>query len=254
MFSLIRKRVTYTNAAMVVAIGFAMTGGAYAAGKYIITSTKQISPQVLKHLKGAKGPAGPMGPSGPTGPGGPAGPSGPVGPVGPAGKDGVNGANGASVTNKTVAIGEAACNQQGGAELKVGSGAPTFACNGTTGFTETLPSGKTEMGDWTLTVPVQDPSTKTSLSYSSISFVIPLKAEPKSAVFLKAGEGKTAECPGTAAEPKAEPGFLCVYTGLEKDVPTNITVSAGNAGARIGSNAGGEPGGVAFGVWAVTAE
>jgi hypothetical protein len=33
-----------------LALVFAMTGGAYAARKIIITSTKQISPKVLKKL------------------------------------------------------------------------------------------------------------------------------------------------------------------------------------------------------------
>ena len=47
MFSRIRKRLTYANVAMTMALVFAMTGGAYAAKKYVITSTKQIKPSVL---------------------------------------------------------------------------------------------------------------------------------------------------------------------------------------------------------------
>ena len=56
----IRKRVTYANVAMTLALVFAMSGGAYAS-KYLITSTKQISPKVLKTLKGAAGKTGPAG-------------------------------------------------------------------------------------------------------------------------------------------------------------------------------------------------
>jgi hypothetical protein len=58
-----------------------MTGGAVAAKKYLITSTKQISPAVLKKLKGKPGPAGP------------------AGLAGPAGKAGANGVNGTNGTN-----------------------------------------------------------------------------------------------------------------------------------------------------------
>lgn len=48
MFSRIRNRMIYANVAMTVALVFAMSGGAYAASRYMITSTKQISPKVLK--------------------------------------------------------------------------------------------------------------------------------------------------------------------------------------------------------------
>jgi hypothetical protein len=68
MFSAIRKRVTYTNVAMTVALVFAMSGGAYAAGKYLIVSTKQISPKVLKSLVGKTGKAGANGAPGAAGP------------------------------------------------------------------------------------------------------------------------------------------------------------------------------------------
>ena len=44
MFSRIRKRLTYANVVMTFVLVFAMTGGAYAASKYVITSTKQIKP------------------------------------------------------------------------------------------------------------------------------------------------------------------------------------------------------------------
>lgn len=38
----IRKHVSYANVAATVALVFAMTGGAYAAKRYVITSMKQI--------------------------------------------------------------------------------------------------------------------------------------------------------------------------------------------------------------------
>ena len=46
MFSRLRKRFTYANVAMTLALVFAMSGGAYAAFTSLITSTKQISPSV----------------------------------------------------------------------------------------------------------------------------------------------------------------------------------------------------------------
>ena len=60
-----------------VAIVLAMGGTGFAAKKYLITSTKQISPKVLAKLHGAKGARGL------------------TGPAGAAGAKGANGANGA---------------------------------------------------------------------------------------------------------------------------------------------------------------
>jgi hypothetical protein len=49
------------TAVAAVALFFAMGGTAIAAHHYLITSTKQIKPSVLKALKGNVGPAGPAG-------------------------------------------------------------------------------------------------------------------------------------------------------------------------------------------------
>ncbi len=59
-----------------------------AARHYLITSTSQIKPSVLKALQGAAGSVGPTGPAGSTGSVGPQGPAGTVGPVGPQGPAG----------------------------------------------------------------------------------------------------------------------------------------------------------------------
>jgi hypothetical protein len=107
-FRAIRERhFNATTVVAVIALVFAMTGGAWAAKHYLITSTTQISPKVLKALKGANGKAGPAGPAGPagaagagtagpSGPQGPGGPGGPAGPAGPEGKAGSKGATGAT--------------------------------------------------------------------------------------------------------------------------------------------------------------
>jgi hypothetical protein len=63
-----RRRLTYANVAATMALVLAMGGGAYAAKRYLIDSTSQISPKVLKKLHGARGPRGETGPLGPVGP------------------------------------------------------------------------------------------------------------------------------------------------------------------------------------------
>ncbi|MGN6371909.1 MAG: hypothetical protein ACTHM1_02825 [Solirubrobacteraceae bacterium] len=183
MVSRIRKRVTFAHVVATVALVFAMSGGALAANRYLITSTKQISPKVLHSLKGARGKQGPAGPSGPAGP---------AGPVGPAGLAGAKGATGAP-----------------GAQGPQGEPGPPGK-DGTTGFTETLPSKKTETGAWAAT------SSGAGILLAPISFSIPLQAglEATQVHFVDtvaSGSHSIPQCPGNAQEPVAEPGNLCVY-------------------------------------------
>jgi hypothetical protein len=225
MFSRIRKRFTYANVAMTLALVFAMSGGAYAASKYVINSTKQINPKVLKALKGANGKsgaAGLAGPAGATGPGGPGGPAGAKGETGAAGAPGTKGENGAP-----------------GAKGE----------NGTTGFTKTLPKGETEKGTWVVT-PVAITGTSNIFGHGPISFGIPLSSAP-TVIYLKEGEKETTECPGTVEEPKAKEGHLCVYTSVELGT-TYEGAEAFTAGALLAFKGliAGVP---VYGTWAVTA-
>jgi hypothetical protein len=229
MFSSVRRRLTYANVVVTFALVFAMSGGAYAASKYLITSTKQISPKVLKSLVGKTGKAGAPGPAGVVGP---AGSAGPAGPVGPAGKEGLAGKG------------------ETGPEGKAGATGPA----GPEGsFNTTLPSGKTLKGDWSIEVTLPGTGPEEGTAVSAVSFGIPLAAAPE-AVYVraqpeaketckaeKAGETKEEEeqreacehknseieavereieatktaCPGSVENPSARKGSLCVYSASE---------------------------------------
>ena len=195
MFQAIRSRLNATSLVAVLALVFAMTGGAYAANRYLISSTKQISPKVLKALKGNAGSGGAQGPAGPAGPAGPGGPAGAPG-AGAAGKEGPAGKEGKP---------------------------------GTTGFTETLPSGKTLMGEWSLSA--ANAPAKGAPTWMGASFGIPLAAAPVGHYLRVSGkepfynettakeeERESPECKGSPKEPKANPGSLCVYASQEEGV------------------------------------
>jgi hypothetical protein len=183
MFSRIRRRLTYANVAMTLALVFAMSGGAFAAGKYLITSTKQISPKVLASLKGAKGASGASGAAGPVGPAGPGGPQGPKGETGTAGTNGTNG--------------------EPGKEGKEGKEGPP----GVIQPGETLPAKATETGAWVISAGKEPEGLLVA-----ISFPIPLKQElTEQHVFYVEEGGNGTTCPGTSQEPKATAGNLCVY-------------------------------------------
>jgi hypothetical protein len=234
MFLRIRTRLSYANVAMTLALVFTMTGGAYAAKHYLITSTKQISPRVISALKGAAGPAGPEGKTGAPGS---------QGPQGPAGTNGVNGINGESVTIKPA-----------GKECKEGGTAVTVAgktehvCNGspwTAGGT--LPKGATERGQWAMS------GNGPTLVQTGISFTIPLSAAlPSSnAHFIGVEEGskeakeaaaiKNGECTGTYVEPGATSGNLCVFINpASLNGPAQIGIeNAEAAGGAMGTGVSG---------------
>src|SRR6516165_6866245 len=74
-----------------LALFFALGGTAIAAKHYIITSTSQIKPSVLKQLRGTSGPAGANGANGAQGPRGAQGAQGAPGKEGLVGKEGKEG-------------------------------------------------------------------------------------------------------------------------------------------------------------------
>jgi hypothetical protein len=265
---------------LTVALVFAMTGGAYAAHKYLIASTKQISPQVLKALQGKKGPAGPAGVPGGVGPAGPTGPGGPEGKAGQAGEKGAPGTNGESVTVKALTKGQGGC-AEGGSEFsnsnKTQKGS---ACNGQEGSPWTaggvLPKGSTETGAWAVTE--NKSGGGFALVKTAVSFPIPLAAPIDKDHYKVEPVGYTgtaAECPGTVAEPKAATGFFCIYrtevkgaygegvipvppaTKLEvsSELTPMLTKNEGTGAGTTGSKlilAATEEAVFASGIWAVT--
>ena len=243
MFHRLRTHITPSTIIATLALLFAMSGGAYAASHYLITSTKQISPKVLKALTGKAGPAGKAGANGANGAPGAQGPQGPAGTngTGTPGAEGKEGPPGKNGTN-----GE----------------------NGKMGFTKTLPAKETETGSWSVSVGLE-----TQQAIASISFPIPLeKPLGETAVHYVETEGNGTTCPGSAEKPEAQQGNLCIYQrevgGLELEVlnidavalirPANTgffeaTPGAATSGALVKFNPEDANGGYAWGTWAVTA-
>lgn len=180
MFSEIRKRATYANVTVTLALVFSMTGGAYAAKHFLITSTNQISPSVIKQLKAKKGAAGAPGPAGPQG------------PAGAQGKDGVNGVQGPA-----------------GPQGPPGTAGPPGSPWPAGGI---LPSGSSLTGEWSLS----NPHVAAGFNFveSTVSFGIPL-AEAPATHYVKAGEATPTGCTGSVSNPGAEPGNLCVFATFE---------------------------------------
>jgi hypothetical protein len=262
MFSAIRKRVTPATVIATCALVFAMSGGAYAANKFLITSTKQISPKVLKSLQGKAGARGATGAQGPAGAAG----AGSPGSQGPAGAAGAKGDTGASGTPGEP--GAPGTNGKNGTNGKEGS---PWTAGGT------LPSGKTETGVWNM-------EGVTSINKTQISFAVPLAepltwsegklGEPENQVHYINPSGKEVQtfgvevavsiaCPGSVEKPAAAPGNLCIYAHLahtEDETISNETIlnPSGQGPGGLGASTAGsvlDAGeGTALGTWAVTAK
>jgi hypothetical protein len=248
MFRGIRRRISPATVLSVVALVFAMTGGAYAAKGILITSIKQIKPSVVKQLRGQAGAHGPAGPAGLAGTAGTAGSAGAAGKEGSAGKEGTKGEKGEKGDN--------------GAQ-----GNPWVPDN-------VLPSGATETGVWGLSRLATTPGL--GQVHIPVSFTIPLvaplpgdshpeppRAEDSHVILVEEGEtGKTGCSGGTAEEPVADPGYLCVYVAFGENLPAEafriVNVGTGEEGAgTTGADLQGihlEEGSEARGVWVLHAE
>ena len=228
MLSYIRRHASFVNVIAVFVLIFAMAGGAYAAKKYVITSTSQIKPSVLKSLQGKAGPAGLQGPAGSAGAAGGQGPKGdPGGPgaegrQGAAGKEGAKGATGPEGEEGPIgprgATGPTGATGPIGVTGPIGTTGPEGVCSKANCV---LPSGTSETGTWSETI-FGIPSTGKSVPVA-ISFPIELKEVSAEGHALHLNEAetdaqpKTGECKGSLAAPTAPPGTLCIYT-LEEEL------------------------------------
>jgi hypothetical protein len=225
MFSTLRTRFGIPGVISVIALVFAMFGGAYAASNS--SGGGKATASKSKAKKGPRGPRGATGPAGPQGPAGPAGPKGDTGAAGSNGSPGAPGADGKSVTGEPIAAGGACGVGVTGVKYTLNA-ASTNVCNGKngkdgeTGFTEFLPSEKTETGVWRFVshnTVVENGGGEVSekadpVQWVPISFPIPLSSEAAGEIAVEShatAVGPSTNCPGTADEPKAAPGFLCVY-------------------------------------------
>jgi hypothetical protein len=254
----LRNRFGIPGVISVIALVFAMTGGAFAA-KYIITSPKQIKPSVLKKLKGKRGPAGPAGPAGPQGPAGAKGDTGAAGSNGSNGKDGAAGKDGTSATVASFGGEKGSC-KEGGVEVK--SASPTAnVCNGVKGkegspwVAGEAPSGVLMRGTWA--APTFNAAGAGEELSVAISTGIPIS---KSAEFLAViSPEPLSGCNGTASNPTPSElpikGILCVYSAklenLEEFASTPLTVN--KSGGGVVFNLFTEGAGIAegYGSWAM---
>jgi hypothetical protein len=241
MSSWIRKRFSYTNIVVTGVLMFAMSGGAYAASKVLITSTKQIKPSVLKELRGKAGANGAPGSAGPQGAAGAPGSAGPQGAAGAKGDTGAQGVPGNEGTE------------------------------GKTGYAETLPSGKTLEGQWSASG-WNGTTEQHSVGIVSTAVSFPFRVENEThegpIVHYIKKEGITPQgCTGTAKNPGAARGHLCVFASVETENLLGVTVcdysltnscapntKANPAGFVIQSIVTGEGLVNVAGTWAVTAE
>jgi hypothetical protein len=226
MFSM-RNRFGIPGVIAVVALVFAMLGGAYAAE----------SDSGSKATASAKGPRGPRGKTGKTGKPGPPGPQGPVGAAGPQGPAGAAGAKGDSgAQGATGATGKTGTVGATGATGKTGT-------TGTTGPTGdpwvgggTLPKGETLTGVWSGQLSAAGSET------IQISVLLPLKSTP---AFVPVGPEEEKEgCPKQAdwadpQVPEADEGKLCVYQGVGPGIDNEGSFSGVNEAFGQATKVGG---------------
>src|SRR3954451_10280971 len=181
-----------------IALVLTFTGAAFAAAGLNGKQIKEVK-KIAKKVSGKPGPTGPQGPAGPIGPKGDTGDKGAKGETGAPGPQGQQGEPGPLPT--------------------------------------TLPQAKTLSGFWGERLP----SGSQESTGTSVSFPFPLSSAPTlyyipengSIAFFRTAEptpvenvsvGFVAEedieefCPGSAAEPKAEPGAFCVYVAQEDQI------------------------------------
>jgi hypothetical protein len=240
----------------ILALVMALVGGAYAAGGLTKSQEKQVK-KIAKKYAGKPGAPGAPGTAGTNG------------TNGTNGKDGTRGENGTNGKSVVVSGTAAGCGA-GGSTVEV-EGEPATqqeVCNGEdgqTGFTETLPSEKTETGSWAFK------GNPEGNIFLPISFNIPLASsiEASKVHYVTLTEQTGEEVPlgcqsggveGSGAKPLAEAGNFCVYEVFATNASFGAilksngppSVGASETGALLTMNSSGTPT-FAYGTWAVTA-
>jgi len=192
MVSRIRERFgTAGLVVAVIALVAAVAGTAIAANGALTPKQKKEVKKIAKSFQG-KGPTGPAGPQGAAGPPGVPGKEGPQGKTGPQGETGAPGETGE----------DGACSNAN----------PT--CQ--------LPPGATLTGDWAFLVPAGGFTNENEeVAAVALNFALRTPFSTGSPYlprwvgrdeWLESGESyDTAHCSGTPADPKASPGYLCIY-------------------------------------------
>jgi hypothetical protein len=244
-----RFRDRFSTAGLVVAVValVAALGGTALAAKGALTGKQKK--EVTKIAKKYAGQPGAPGAAGTNGTNGTNGKDGAPGERGPQGEPGTNGTNGKSIIAEAEATGTGNCDGEGGASFhQEGSAIKTYACNGQTGFTEVLPSGKTETGAWA--AGVEPGGTAGAVQRVPVGFNIPLAAPPTETVY---NEPEGSKCPGTFEEPEATAGVLCVYVDLSENAFYLGASARRYTSGGVLPIALGAEGSFAEGTWAVTA-
>lgn len=239
----IGKHINPASVLALVALVFAVTGGAYAAsgsgsgsgsggGGSVSHATARVAKSKKKPVssgkpgpRGPQGPAGPVGVTGAAGPAGPAGPAGSKGETGSAGSNGLSGSSGESV--KVAAASNSEC-PAGGAKLSNGTGSEKV-CDGAEGEPgpkgatgspwspeNKLPAGATETGAWEI-------ASSELVGKSMVNFpievspaitaahVVVIKEPTEEQAGKKEYPAAPTGCKGNADEPGAEKGYLCLF-------------------------------------------
>jgi hypothetical protein len=199
----------------VVALIAALGGTALAAKGALTGKQKKEVTKIAKRYAGKDGAAGANGTNG---------------------KDGVNGTNGKDGTNgtdgtngKSVAVGSATAGEcpTGGATVQVAGEAATkkAVCNG--GFSEEMEAETTLRGNWSIASKEIGAFATSSVSYlmrypgatpptmvlvrSGESAECSAVSEPVKALCEAENQAASEHCPGSVADPQAEPEFACFY-------------------------------------------
>jgi hypothetical protein len=234
MFSRLREHFgTAGLVVAIVALVATLGGGAYAAsgggsapsgggdagnfqaGAGGNSAKATASVEATASVKGKKGPRGKTGKTGP------AGPAGPQGSAGANGKEGARGAEGEQGPE-----GKQGSTGLQGPKGKQGlAGAPGPSCDEEGKCL--LPSGATETGAWGAA------SNSGQKLWTTISFPLRLSSLPEAQV-VSVAEGTAApNCPGTAGDPQAAAGFLCLYEAVHNKIETLVAFKQPDATSGV---------------------